>query len=597
MNYKNIYGSIKEAIIHSLKHLEGIDYQITESFTIEIPKDKGNGDISTNAAMIISGFLRKSESGLNVKSPIEVANFIKEELLKDKHFESIEIAGPGFINFTLKKWVWHKILEEILQEGANFGNTNIGGGKRVNIEFVSANPTGPMHIGHSRPAIYGDVLSSIMKYLGFDVTKEYYINDAGGQIEILSESAYLRYLEVFAEKYGYKIEIPTGYYPGEYLKDLAIDIKKEHGEKYISEDSNSMVLPLSLKEEFTQLVIDKMLDMIKKDLADLKIHHDVFFSEKSLYANNIVASSIEILKSKDLVYMGKLEAPKGTQDPEWEDREQLLFKSTLFDDDQDRSITKSDGSLTYFAGDVAYAKSKIDRGFLDNIIILGADHAGYVKRLKAVYNALSSNTASINVILCQMVHFVENGQPVKMSKRAGNFTTVADVVREVGPDVLRFMMLTRRNDMILDFDLDLVKSMSKENPVFYVQYARVRALSILNNAKDNFPDIFKALQEKKYDLSHLSKDHEIYLIRDLSLFPKVLIDSISKAELHKIAYFLQNISANFHACWNLGKENEEYRFITDNNEVSCARLALVTGIMNVITIGLRLMGISPMEKM
>ncbi|MDX1916601.1 MAG: arginine--tRNA ligase [Rickettsiaceae bacterium] len=598
MNYKNIYESIKEIIADTARDIWGLDNTISQSFTIEIPKEKIHGHISTNAAMTIAGILKKSapNAGASIAAK-DIALIIRDQLSNNEHFESIEVAGPGFINFTLKNWTLHKMLNSILADGENFGKTNVGKGQKINIEFVSANPTGPMHIGHSRPAIYGDVLASVMKFLGFDVTKEYYINDAGGQIEKLTKSAYLRYKEALGEI----IEIPSGYYPGEYLKDVASQIKKEYGEKYLNKldnlpDQDSFDNEVT-KAEFSSIVINKMLNLIKKDLADLNIFHDVFYSEQSLHLNGTIINAVEYLKKQNLIYEGQLEAPKGDIDLDWQNRDQLLFKSTLFGDDQDRSLTKLGGEWTYFAGDIGYAKSKIDRGFKENIIILGADHAGYVKRLKAVYSALSSNTASLEIILCQMVNFIENGQQVKMSKRAGSFTTVADAQREVGADVLRFMMLTRRNDVVLDFDLDLVKTISKENPVFYVQYARVRAISIINNAKENAPEIYKKFESKDYDLSHLALDQEIYLIRDLSLFPRMLSSAISKGELHKLAYYVQNIAAEFHSFWNLGKENEEYRFINDNVDLSSARLALVNAILCVLTTSLRLMGITPMDKM
>ncbi len=582
MNYKNIYESIREYIIKSLVQIIDNKEKLND-FAIEIPKNKDHGHLSTNAAMILASSLKKS--------PRDIAILIKNCLEKMEDFESVEIAGPGFINLTLKTHIWHKVLAEILIAKEDYGKHHIN--EKINIEFVSANPTGPMHIGHARPAVYGDVLSSVMKYLGYDVTKEYYVNDAGSQINTLVQSAYLRYLEVF----GHNITIPSGYYPGEYLKDLAEEIKSEFANKFLGNAAEFSNLHADARNQFTDIVLSKLINSIRKDLSDLKIHHDVFFSEKSLHTKQYVDSAIKQLQEDGLIYKGALTAPKGEEDPEWENREQELFRSTSFGDDQDRSITKSDGSWTYFAGDIGYAKSKIDRGFKNNIIILGADHSGYVKRLTAVYKAISKNIASADVVLCQMVNFMQNGEPVKMSKRSGSFTTVADVIREVGADILRFMMITRKNDTILDFDLDVVKSLSKENPIFYVQYARVRAISIINNAKNNFGEIYKSFTEGDYDLNHLQLSNEIHLIRDLSLMPRVILLSAQNRELHKISYYLQNIAASFHALWNLGKESEEYRFITENAEVSCARLALLAAIINVITILLQLIGVKPLEKM
>jgi arginyl-tRNA synthetase len=345
-----------------------------------------------------------------------------------------------------------------------------------------------------------------------------------------------------------------------------------------------------------------MLDAIKSDLASLKISHDVFFSELSLYEfddnkESYITKSVSYLKDQGLIYNGKLPAPKGEEDPDWEDREQLLFKSSEFGDDLDRSLSKSDGSYTYFAGDIAYAKSKIDRGFKRNLIVLGADHVGYVKRLKAVYKSLSKGDAYADVILCQLVNFIEDGKPVKMSKRAGSFTTVADVIREVGPDILRFTMLTRKNDAILDFDLDLVKSQSKENPVFYVQYAQVRALSVIKNAKENHSEIYNNFEIGNYDLSKVNSKFELEIIRDLSLFPKIIESISNTGEVHKICYYLQSIASNFHSFWNLGKENQDFKFVSDDNELSSARLALVSSVARVIRSGLELIGVEPLNKM
>lgn len=627
MNYSNIYQSLKALIIEAALESNQLSERELNSISIEIPKEKAHGDVSTNAAMIIAASLKQK--------PIDIAKNIVGKLANLDYIENISVAGPGFINFKFKPEFWQKVLSGIINSAIDYGKNNIGEGVRVNIEFVSANPTGPMHIGHSRGAIYGDVLSRVMQYSGYEVVKEYYVNDAGSQIDTLVKSAHLRYREAFGES----ITIPAGYYPGEYLKVLAEDIKGKFGDRFLGIDRHceepslrrgnpglnpaqqQSYLELASSQnisagssrfaqddvtitnddasEFKQIVIDSMLNLIKTDLAELGIYHDIFFSEASLGKTevNLIEKSVDFLKSKDLVYEGRLERPKGEDDPDWEDREQLLFKSTEFGDDQDRSITKSDGSWTYFAGDIGYAMSKINRGFTRNIIILGADHSGYVKRIKAVYKALSESKASVDVTLCQMVNFIEDGKPIKMSKRAGSFTTVADVIREVGPDILRFIMLTRKNDIILDFDLDLVKTHSKENPVFYVQYAQVRAGSVLKNAAENFPEIYQSFKNKKYNLAMLKTNVELEIIRDLSLFPKIISSCAQTGEIHKIAYYLQAISASFHSLWNLGKEDEEYKFITEDKEVSSARLALVEVVSKVIRIGLQLIGVKPLEKM
>jgi arginyl-tRNA synthetase len=581
MEYNNIYQCLQKAIIDSVSTDFDIENMGIDGITIEVPKDESHGDLSTNAAMIIAAKIKKN--------PREIAQIIADKLSKQEYFLSVEVAGPGFINFKFMPFFWQKTLQNII-DNKDFGNNSSGKQEKVNIEFVSANPTGPMHIGHARGAVYGDALARIMSLSGYDVIKEYYVNDAGSQIETLIKSAHLRYLEAFGEK----ITIPEGFYPGEYLKIEGERIKEEFGDKFKDLESN--------KAEFRNIIIQKMLNSIKSDLANLKIKHDIFFSEMSLNESDnneesYIKKSISHLEKEGLIYKGKLPAPKGEEDTDWEDREQILFKSSEFGDDLDRSLSKSDGSYTYFAGDIAYAKSKIDRGFKRNLIVLGADHVGYVKRLKAVYKSLSKGLASADVILCQLVNFIEEGKPVKMSKRAGSFTTVADVIDEVGSDILRFTMLTRKNDAILDFDLDLVKSQTKENPVFYVQYAQVRALSVIRNSKENHKEIYDNFESKNYDLSMIDSKFELSLIRDLSLFPKLIESIASSGEVHKICYYLQSLAASFHSFWNLGKENSEYKFITEDIELSSARLALVHAVSKVIRRGLELIGVEPLDKM
>ncbi len=585
MIYTNIYLWLKNEVSKASSSIFKVLNEELDLISIEIPKNKSHGDLSTNAAMLIGRSLKLD--------PREVATKLIEKLKKINYIKSIDLAGPAFINFTFTNEFWHNVLNNILIKGETYGACNISNSEKVNIEFVSANPTGPMHIGHARGAIYGDVLARIMKFAGFNITKEYYVNDAGGQIQILTKSAHLRYLESLGEK----ITIPEGYYPGEYLKVVGKSIREKYGEKF-------RLLEGAIYNEFSRIVIDEMLGLIKADLAELKIHHDIFFSEASLYKQDVkgeryIDTSMKILESRGFIYNGKLPNPKGEEDPEWDEREdQLLFKATNFGDDQDRSLTKSDGGWTYFAGDIAYAKNKIDRGFTHNIIILGADHAGYVKRLKAVYKAISSDVARADIILSQMVNFIEDGKPIKMSKRAGNFTTVADVIREVGSDILRFIMLTRKNDIILDFDLDLVKTQSKENPVFYVQYSQVRAASVINNAKENCPEAYEIFFNNKYDLSKLVADVEIELIKKLAFWTKTVISSVETMEVHKIAYYLQDLAASFHSLWNLGKEYPDYRFVMQENpELSASRLALVSAIASVIRIGLKLIGVKPVDKM
>lgn len=580
MTDTNIYHYLKNLITESLQDDTGADSYTLDNITIETPKEDSFGDLSTNAAMIIAAQTKSN--------PRNIAEKIIARLANNEIFESVTAAGPGFINFRFRQNFWAKTLESIISS-SSYGKNNSGKGQRVNIEFVSANPTGPMHIGHARGAIYGDVLARIMSYSGYDVTKEYYVNDAGSQIQTLVTSAHLRYKEALGET----IHIGEGLYPGEYLKDLAENIRSEFGDKFQNLDVHY--------QDFRNLVVSKLLDVIKNDLKDLKIEHDIFFSETSLYekhnASSYIEDSFTKLQKAGLIYKGQLPAPKGEEDPDWEDREQLLFRSSEFGDDQDRSLTKSDGSYTYFAGDIAYAKSKIDRGFTKNFIVLGADHIGYVRRLQSVYTALSQGKARAHVILCQMVNFIQERKPVKMSKRAGNFTTVSDVIREVGTDILRFTMLTRKNDMILDFDLDLVKSQSKENPIFYVQYAQVRGLSVINNAKQNALATYEKFSSNNIDLSKINSRFELALIRDLSLFPRLIENIANSGEVHKLCYYLQSLAASFHAFWNMGKENAEYKFITEDATLSAARLALVNSVIKILREGLIILGVTPLDKM
>lgn len=579
MDYSDIYNSLKRDIIECLKSEFG-ESDNFQKIAIEIPKNKDHGDLSTNAAMVVS----KSYA----KKPIDVANFIKDSLSSNDYISEIDIAGPGFINFKFISGFWSNVLSSIAKNDS-FGRVDVGRLEKVNIEFVSANPTGPMHIGHARGAIYGDILCRIKEFAGYAVTKEYYLNDAGSQIDVLVKSTHLRYLEQFGEE----ISIPEGYYPGDYLKDAARSIKDQFGDAYkILDDSNIT--------NFTDIVINKMVDLIKENLSELGIKHDIFFSERELYKPDskfFIDNSINDLQAKNLIYSGKLPKPKGNVE-DWEDREQLLFKSTDFGDDQDRSLTKSDGSYTYFAGDVGYAKTKIDRGYQNNIIILGADHVGYVKRLQAVYNSLSDGDAHAKVILCQIVNYLEDGKQMKMSKRAGSFTTVSDVVKEVGSDVLRFYMVTRKNDIVLDFDLNLVKSQTKENPVFYVQYCQVRAGSVIDRAKLEHADIYEQFRSTDdFNYSDFSKN-EMNMIRTLSLFPEIISACAKTNEVQKLANYLYDLAAEFHSFWNFGKENKDYRFIIeDNANLSISRLHLVKQVQRIIRLGLEIMGVSPLSRM
>ena len=557
------------------------DETIWSQSTIEIPKDPLNGDISTNIAMIIA-----SKEGGN---PREIALQFKDLLCDIPYIAHIEVAGPGFINFTIKADKWHSCIRSILSDDQDFWEVNVGNGEKVNIEYVSANPTGPMHIGHARGAVYGDALANILIKCGYDVTKEYYINDAGSQINTLIESAILRYKEAYS---GKTIEIPEGLYPGDYLKDVGKKLAEKYQDKLLDMDISS------IKQEVKNFIIDQMMVLIKSDLAELGVHHDIFFSEQSLHDGSKIEEAIDILKEQGLIYKGVLPPPKGKVHDKWEKKEQMLFKSSDFGDEQDRPVQKNNGDWSYLAADFAYAKDKIDRGFDRLIYILGADHSGYIKRIKAVISALSKGKVASDIRTSQLVSFVKEGHPIKMSKRSGNFMTVHDVVNEVGKDIIRFIMLTRRNDMSLDFDFDKVKEQSKDNPVFYVQYAHVRTKSIIAKAKATIPEAYTKFEASDFDLSLLDSEEEIQLIKLLASWPKVLATSAMHREPQRIAYFLIDVASRFHAIWNLGKEDKEYRFNTEGDiELTAARLALAESIRKIISGGFEVIGVTPMDKM
>ncbi|MGI4775828.1 MAG: arginine--tRNA ligase, partial [Janthinobacterium lividum] len=486
----NIFTLLKKDIVRVGKQICN-DQSLLDLANVEIPKDSLNGDISTNIAMIIA-----PKQGIN---PREAGLKFKELLISLPYIAHIEVAGGGFINFTLKANIWHESIKEILSSETDFTKINIGNGQRVNIEYVSPNPTGPIHVGHARGAIYGDALARLLHKCGYEVTKECYFNDAGSQIDILIQSVILRYKEALE---GKKIEIPEGLYPGQYLADVGKKLVNQFGNKLLSIPQSEFY---NLVKKFT---IDEMLNLIKEDLKDLGVNHDVFFSEQSLHDDKTIDNVISKLRKMDLIYEGKLPSPKGKIDENWEERVHTLFRSTIFGDSQDRPVQKADGSWSYLAPDIAYAENKINRGFNNLIYVLGADHSGYVKRIESIVKALGEGKVQCNVKICQIVNFVENGIPIKMSKRKGNFTTVKDVTKEVGRDVLRFIMLTRKNDAVLDFDLAKVKEQSKENPVFYAQYAYVRTVSIIANAEEHLNSAYLIFLRNEFDLSLLSSEEE-----------------------------------------------------------------------------------------
>lgn len=577
----NIFNKLRNDVIIAGKKICDDD-KILQATNIEIPKDTLNGDLATNIAMVIA-----SKQNIN---PREIAIKFKELLSPLPYIASIEVAGPGFINFTLKAEEWHNSIKDILLDKDEFFKVDVGNNQKINIEYVSANPTGPMHIGHARGAVYGDALARILSATGYQVTKEYYVNDAGSQIEDLAKTAILRYQEALTKE---KITIPEGLYPGEYLINVGEGLVQEYGDKLLTmsdQERNEIV------KEYT---VEKMLDLIRDDLKDLGIEHEVFFSEKSLHDSKKIDVVVELLNKMGLIYEGQLPPPKGGKNnDDWDSRVQRLFKSTDFGDSQDRSIEKADGSWSYFASDLAYAKDKIDRGFERLVYVLGADHSGYIKRIEAIVKALGDQKIEVDVKICQLVNFVHNGESVKMSKRKGSFTSVRDVTREVGKDIIRFMMLTRKNDAPLDFDLVKVKEQSKDNPVFYVQYAHVRSISILSKAKELMPEAYDQFLGNNYNLSLLSTEEEIEMIKLLASWSKVMEASAKYFEPHRIAFYLINLASRFHALWNFGKENNDYRFlIEDNIELTKSRLALAKSIEKIIKVGFEIIGVTPIDKM
>lgn len=575
----NIYNKLRDEIINfAKKKYDGKDF---DQIVVESSKENFKGDLASNAALVLSSQLKKN--------PREIATEIKSSLSDLEYVVDIEIAGPGFLNFTIDKKIWQENLLDVLEKESQYGFSNIGKSRKVNVEYVSANPTGPMHIGHARGAVYGDALANLLQATGYDVTKEYYVNDAGNQIDTLLKSAFLRYKEFATEE---NVVIPEGLYPGDYL----IPVGKKLHEKYLTEllEKDESEMLKIIRED----VLSDMMDLIRRDLSELGIKHDVFFSEETLHKDNRVENSIAKLEKKDLVFNGTLPPPKGKEQKDWVSKEQVLFRSTYFGDDQDRPIQKSDGSWTYFASDIAYAEDKISRDFKTLIVVLGADHSGYVKRMEAIVKAFSDSKVECDIKLCQLVNYLEDGDLVKMSKRAGTFTTVRDVVQEVGKDIVRFIMLTRKNDITLDFDIEKVKDQSKDNPVFYVNYAHVRAISIIRNCREILKPAYELYARREINLSLLESEEEISLMKLIASWPKILEGAAVNYEPHRIAFYLMNLASNLHSLWNLGKENNNYRFvIEDDVELTAARLVLVEAVRIVLNNGLKLIGTNPMEKM
>jgi arginyl-tRNA synthetase len=556
---------------------------------VEPPRDPSHGDMATNAAMVLAKDARTK--------PRDLAAQIAARLRTDDMIAFVDIAGPGFINLTLKPKAWSDALRTVLREGDAYGRSSTGAAEKVNVEYVSANPTGPMHVGHCRGAVFGDALSSLLAFAGYAVTREYYINDAGAQVDVLARSAYLRYREALGESIG---EIPEGLYPGDYLKPVGQALAAEYGEALLAMPE-ARWLPIVRDKAITM-----MMEEIKSDLAALNIRHDVFFSERSLTegGKNKVTETIDFLRSRGDVYEGRLPPPKGGAPAEdYEDRVQTLFRATAYGDDVDRPLMKSDGSYTYFASDIANHKNKFDRGFTDLIDVFGADHGGYIKRMQSAVKAVTGGRAALDVKIVQLVRLLRNGEPVKMSKRSGDFVTLREVVEEVGKDAVRFMMLYRKNDAVLDFDLARVIEQSRENPVFYVQYGHARGHSIFRNAKEVIPELPEEGEARAAFLmdaavERLTDPSELELLRRLALYPRMIEAAAAAHEPHRIAFYLYDLASEFHGLWTRGRDLPYLRFIINNDaEITKARLALVQGVVSVLASGLAVLGVHAPDEM
>ena len=582
----NIFSEFTQRLLNHLKGLQaagkipsGLE---TSRITVEPPRDPSHGDLASNIAMVLA-----KPAAMN---PRDIANLIVACLADDPDIQHVEIAGPGFINMRLEAQLWHTTLAQVLDAGPLFGRSSIGNGEKINLEYVSANPTGPMHVGHARGAVVGDTLAALLSAVGYDVTKEYYINDAGGQIDVLARSALLRMREANGETIG---DIPEGLYPGDYLVPVGEALAQNHqGEMSSANESQQIAIAKTV-------AVPMMMAMIREDLAALGVAHDHFLSELSLHESGAVDAALAELEERGLVYIGTLAPPKGTAPPaDWEAAPQTLFRSSQFGDDSDRALKKADGSWTYFAPDIACHLDKYRRGFSKMINVWGADHAGYIKRMTAAVRAITDNQAQLDVKVCQMVKLQRDGQPVKMSKRAGDFVTLREVVDEVGKDAVRFMMLTRKNDAPLDFDFTLVKEQSRDNPVFYVQYAHARICSVLRNAAAAGIGETDDASLARADMAPLTADAELALIKLLATFPRTVEAAAEALEPHRLVFYVQELAAAFHALWNLGKEDASLRFIVeDEPALTRARLALLRATALTITNCLDIIGVQAVDEM
>jgi arginyl-tRNA synthetase len=579
-------GALLEAMVATGRLPEGLDLQ---RFVVEPPREAAHGDLSTNAAMV---YAREAKAaGSNARA---VAVELAAALAEQPDVEQAEVAGPGFINIRLQPNVYAGVLRSILTQGAVYGRKLSAAESAVNVEYVSANPTGPMHVGHARGAVFGDALANLLSFAGRNVTREYYVNDAGAQVDVLARSAFLRYREALGEKIA---AIPEGLYPGDYLKPVGEALAREFGLSLLGKPEAEWLSPVRAR------AIDAMMAMIKDDLAALNITHEVFASERALTGADggvdYVREAIEDLRERGIVYEGRLPPPKGQPSEDWEDREQTLFRTTDFGDDIDRPLIKSDGGYTYFASDIAYHKTKIDRGFLSLVDIWGADHGGYVKRMQAAVVALSGGRARLDVRLCQLVRLMRAGEPVKMSKRSGDFVTLREVVDEVGADAVRFIMLMRKNDAPLDFDLAKVIEQSQDNPVFYVQYAHARARSVLRQAHAAFPDFDLAPTALAgADFSLLTDEGERGLLRALANYPRSIAQAAEAHEPHRVAFYAHDLATLFHAHWNRGKDLPHLRYVNEGNaNLTYSRIGLVTASALVLASALTILGVTAPEEM
>ena len=579
----NLFSDIHTRVIEALDVLvragdlpEGLDFA---NVTVEPPRDPLHGDMATNAAMVLA-----KPSG---QKPRDIALKLAEQLMSDGRITAADVAGPGFLNLRLANNVWQGLIGQVLNMGQQYGTSSMGIGKKVNVEYVSANPTGPLHVGHTRGAVFGDALAGLLAFAGYDVTREYYINDGGAQVDVLARSVYLRYLEA----HGQQVAFEDSTYPGDYLIPVGEALKMKVGDAFVGKGEQFWL------SEIREFATDQMMMLIREDLASLGITMDKFFSEKSLFGTGVIEKTIEGLRQDGLIYEGVLQPPKGKTPEDWEPREQTLFKSTEHGDDVDRPVMKSDGSWTYFAPDIAYHGDKVNRGFDQLIDILGADHGGYVKRMKAAVSALSGGKVPLDIKLMQLVKLFKNGEPFKMSKRAGNFVTLRDLVEQVGADVTRFVMLTRKNDAPLDFDFDKVLEQSRENPVYYVQYAHARGCSVMRRAADLGIDVSDAALATT-DLTSVQHDSEIAVVKKVAEWPRLVEIAARTNEPHRIAFYLYELASDLHSLWNKGNEIPSLRFLQeDDKATSSAKIALVRSVCVVISAGLGILGVTPAEEM